>query len=90
MTDVVRRVDGVLLRYATDTPLRLEAKMQPTDRQRVAILKAERELFALEIILDCLDLSDIGRRRVDDALQTICRALQIERRRLGLVGVYGR
>ncbi len=75
---------GVLLRYATDAPIRAGGKRQPSDRQRVALLKAERELAALEIILDALDLSDIGQDRVNWALHTLAGALQLQRTELGL------
>ena len=67
-----------------ETPLKLEAKEHPSDGQRIAIIEAEHELAVLEIIFDCLDLSDIGRTRVDDALRIINRALQIERRKVGM------
>ena len=80
---------GVLLRYEIGAPLKLEAMEQPSDAERVAIVQAERELAALEIIFDCLDLSDIGRTRVDDALGAVYNALQIKRRKSGMSYVNG-
>lgn len=75
---------GVMLRYEIGAPLKLEAKEQPSDVDRIAIIEAEHELAALVIIFDCLNLSDIGRTRVDDALGAIYSALQIERRKVGM------
>jgi hypothetical protein len=82
---VLERTDryGVLLRYENIgalLPLHTALKPQPSDLHRTAIIKAERELVALEIIFDHLELSGIARTRLDDALRMIYRALQIERR----------
>ena len=74
----------MVLRYEIGAPLKLEAMEQPSDADRIAIIEAEHELAVLEIIFDCLDLSDIGRTRVDDALRVIYSALQIERRMVGM------
>jgi hypothetical protein len=85
---VVRRNhEGVLLNYGDPTELRpyhVLQKPQPSDRERIAIIKAERGLIVLEIIFDCLDLSDIASTRIADELRAIYRALQVRRRRLGM------
>jgi hypothetical protein len=76
---------GVVLRYEIGAPLKLEAEEQPSDPLRIAIIEAEHELAVLKkIIFDHLDLSNIARIRVDDALHAIYRALQIKRRKAGM------
>jgi hypothetical protein len=50
----------------------------------MAALKAEKGLTTIEIILDHLDVSDIAKNRLDDALRAIYEALQLKRPRLGL------
>jgi hypothetical protein len=83
----VRNHEGVILRYGDLSELRpfhTEQKPQPHDRERIAVIKAGRELVVLEIIFEHLDLSDIARTRIDDALWVIYCALQSERRKLGM------
>ncbi|MEA3196286.1 MAG: hypothetical protein QOF32_338, partial [Gammaproteobacteria bacterium] len=82
-----RNSEGVVLRYPDhDTPGRhhVEQRAQPTDAERMAALKAEKGLTTIEIILDHLDVSDIAKNRLDDALRAIYEALQLKRPRLGL------
>ena len=75
---------GVQLRYMIDAPLRVTRTIQPADRQRIALIKAERELAILEIILDHLELSGIAQTRLADALNSIYLALELKRPALGL------
>lgn len=84
---IQRNHEGVVLRYADPTVLRahhVEQRAQPTDLERMAVLKAEKGLTTIEIILDHLDVPDIARNRLDDALHAIYEALQLKRPRLGL------
>jgi hypothetical protein len=84
---VNRNHEGVVLRYADPSVLRahhVEQKPHPSDRERCAIIKAEHGLIVLEIILDCLDLADIARTRIDDELRAIYRALRLKRRSIGM------
>jgi hypothetical protein len=75
---------GVLLRYPIDVRPPAQPRNSSTDRERMTLIKAERELAALEIILEHLDVSDIAMVRIADALNTIGKALDVERTRLGL------
>lgn len=76
---VIRDRHGVLLRYeGIDEPLPVRTS-QVSDRQRIAVLKALTALRELLIIIECLDLSDLGRDRILDALHTIERALERKR-----------
>jgi hypothetical protein len=59
-------------------------KPQVDDRHRSALIKAERELHAIEIILDHVELSEIAQTRLADALNAIYRALELKRPALGL------
>jgi hypothetical protein len=79
-------VDGVLLRYRTDAPIRTEQKPQASDRLRIALIKAKRELATLEIIIDLFDdlYSELARNRLNYALRAIRAALEMERPALGL------
>ena len=61
-----------------------ERRQEPTDRERMRLIKAERELLTLQIIADHLDLSDIALTRIADALEAIRLALQVKRRQLGM------
>jgi hypothetical protein len=84
---VVRDNYGVLLRYGDPGDLRdvhRQRKPQPSDRQRISLLKGERELLTLRIIADHLDLSDIALTRIDDALEAIRVALEFKRRDYGM------
>jgi hypothetical protein len=49
-----------------------------TDAQRLALLNAEREAEAIEIIA-AHALSDVARSRVADSLEIIRRAIRLER-----------
>ena len=87
MHEIVRHDDnGVLLRYHPDRLGRhhVEQRAQPTDAERIALIKAEKGLADLVIILDHLSLSDTAINRLDDALHAIYKALQLKRPRLGL------
>lgn len=87
---VTRNSAGVVLRY-TDPSIRRshhdERKTQPTDRERMRLIKAERELLTLQIIADHLGLSEIGMTRVSDALEAIRLALGVKRRQYGMPAV---
>jgi hypothetical protein len=77
----------VVLDYADPSALRahhVDQKPQPSDRDRIAVIKAERGLIVLEIIFDCLDLSDIASTRIDNQLRAIYRGLRVRRRSLGM------
>jgi hypothetical protein len=83
-----RNREGVLLRYADPSvrrPHHSERKVQPSDRLRISILKAELEVRILWIIAEHLDeLSEIGQSRIADALRQIEAALNLARAELGL------
>jgi hypothetical protein len=83
---VQRNHEGVILRYHPDAIGRhhVEQRAQPTDAERIALIKAEKGLADLVIILDHLSLSDTAINRLDDALHAIYEALQLKRPRLGL------
>jgi DNA-binding NtrC family response regulator len=84
---VVRDRNGVLLRYADPSVRRAQhhsRNAQPCDRERMSLIKAERELLTLQIVADHLDLSDIAMTRISDALQVIRIALQVKRREYGM------
>jgi hypothetical protein len=74
---------GVLLRYATDIrgPVHDVQRVYPSDRLRMAILRAERQVRAVETMLECLetDLSDVAIDRFAFALRTINAALTMAR-----------
>jgi hypothetical protein len=72
---IVRDRNGVLLGYCGP---------QPSDIERMRLIKAERELLTLQIIADHLGLSEIGQTRVADALEAIRLALQVKRRQCGM------
>jgi hypothetical protein len=69
---------------STRRPFHSEQRPQPMDRERIAVIRAARELVALEIIFAHLDLSGIAQTRVDDALRALYRALDLRRDRLGM------
>jgi len=84
---VQRMHDGVLLRYGDPGALRPHhayERPQVSDRRRNALIKAEGELLALQIIADHLDLSGIARTRIADALESIRVALEVKRRDYGM------
>lgn len=83
-----RDQNGVVLRYYPD---RLGAHhkqrvLHAPDSQRLALIKAERELVILEIIFDHLELSGVAQTRLADALNAIYKALELKRPKLGLSG----
>ena len=75
---------GVILRYEVDRPLPSSVKSQASDRARIALIRAERELAILEIIFDHLELSDLARTRLASAVDAVYRALEVKRPALGL------
>jgi len=82
MSAVIRRNDeGTILLYDIDTRRAFhdERKHQVSDRARVRLVEAERELLTMAVIFDHLDLSGIARTRLDDGLRRIRRALNIRR-----------
>jgi endonuclease/exonuclease/phosphatase family metal-dependent hydrolase len=84
---VTRDRHGVVLRYLPDRlgPHHTEQRPQVSDRRRLALIKAEREWLTLRIVADHLDISDIGRTRIDDALEAIRVALEFKRQDYGMV-----
>jgi hypothetical protein len=77
----------VLLNYGDPSTRRAHHDQQGPqigDRRRVALIRAERELVVLEIIVEHLDLSDIALTRIADALHAIRRALDLNRPACGL------
>jgi hypothetical protein len=85
---IVRRDHhGVVLRYVDPGELRAhhsDRRLQVSDRQRAALVAAERECLVLRVIAEHLDVSDIGMNRIDDALSIIRRALNSLRPGFGL------
>ena len=84
---VVRGDDGRLRRYPDPSVLRsyhIEHKSQPLDRERCAVIAAERELTTLRIIAEHLDVSNVGMTRILDSLRIIQRALEMKRPALGM------
>jgi hypothetical protein len=84
---VTRNSAGVVLRYTDPSvrrPHHVERKPQVSDSERIALIKAERELLTLQIIADHLGLSEIGMTRVSDALEAIRLALGVKRRQYGM------
>jgi len=92
--DIVRRQPTgdprdpiVILRYVDPSvrrPHHIERKRHPSDQERNSIIRAEAELRVLDIIFDHLELSDVARTRIDNAMLVIYRALQLKRPGLGL------
>lgn len=86
--DIIRRNDeGVVLRYPDPAAKRAhheQREVQPNDLERIAILRAERALIVLEVIMECIDLGEAALSRVDEALQDVYDGLQIKRRRYGM------
>jgi hypothetical protein len=82
---------GVLLRYSDPGEIRqhhVERKIQPTDRQRCALIEAEREWFKLKVIFECLDgAPQYALDRIAYALETIRVALDFKRKDLGMADV---
>jgi hypothetical protein len=88
MSDIILRDSrGVLLRYTDPSVLHAhiaEQRPQVSDRRRISLLKAERELLTLRIIADHLDLSNSALTRISDALEVIRVALEVKRRDYGM------
>ena len=78
--------DGVLLRYATDVrgPHHDAKRIWPSDRLRMVLLRAERQLPILELIVEHMDPSPVGIDRVTFALRTIQAALSMAREEIGM------
>jgi hypothetical protein len=81
--EVRRDGHGVLLRYPSHDvgrPYQTEQRPQVSDRRRIALIKAERALVWLQIIVDHLDVSDLGLTHIGDALESIRIGLEVKRR----------
>jgi hypothetical protein len=79
---IVRTNDhGVLLRYATDVrgPHRNGLRRYPSDRLRGLVLRAERELGAMLVMVECVDISDVARDRFAWGFRSIQAALDLAR-----------
>jgi hypothetical protein len=82
---IVRNYEGVVLRYSDPSVRRHdEQRPQVSDRARMRLIKAERELLTLQILTDHLELSDIALTRISDALEAIRLGLQVKRRQYGM------
>jgi hypothetical protein len=86
--DIIRRDhNGVLLFYADPSVMRphhTSQRPQPSDRERIAVLRAERALIRLELIAQYAGLSSLALDRIDDALEDIYDALQLKRKRFDM------
>jgi hypothetical protein len=83
---ILRDRNGVLLRYSDPSVRRQhhdERKLQPGDRERMALLRAERACLTIMVIGEHV-LSDIAMTRLLDELHAIQRALDLKRPRLGM------
>jgi hypothetical protein len=78
-----KNAHGVILDYG-DPGAHLELKIYPSDRLRCSVLKAAKELATLCIIVEHLDLSDIGYDRIAFALHALESALNLVRDELGM------
>jgi hypothetical protein len=79
---IERRNDaGVLLRYEVGGrhAFQDQLKFQPSDRLRMALMRAEREVQMLETIAEHLELSVAGVDRIAFALRSINAALTMAR-----------
>jgi hypothetical protein len=84
--------NGVRLDYGDPGALRQHhaaRRTQASDRLRLALLRAERELNRLEILIEHLEVSDIGIERIYWSLRTIRGYLELERPNLGLQAAGG-
>lgn len=73
--EVRRNARGVILHYPIAPVLDLANADLTPDRRRQLHTRAVRELNALEIIFDVLELTDVGNERVWFALKAIRAAL---------------
>ena len=82
-----RNHEGVILDYG-DPGERCVIHVNPrpdvSDTRRIALIKAERELLTLWILAEHLDISDIGRTRIADALEVIRLGLEVKRHDYGM------
>jgi hypothetical protein len=88
MSAVIRRnSEGVVLRYADPSVLRphhTERRHQISDRERCALVAAERELLTMAVIFDHLEISGIARNRLEAGLHRIRAALDLRRPDYGM------
>jgi hypothetical protein len=90
MSAVIQRRNehGVLLRYEVDVRRAHhdESKVHYTDRLRCGVIKSEREIFYMRVMLEALEeaLSTVALDRFDFALRTIEATLGMARAELGL------
>lgn len=61
-----------------------DQRLKISDRRRLALIAAERSVLTLRVIADHLEISDIGKARIDAELDTIQRELEVRRPALGL------
>jgi hypothetical protein len=82
----ITNADGVLLRYETALrgPHHEAQRIWPSDRLRMALLRADRQVRTLEIIAEHMDPSPVGIDRVTFALRTIQAALSMAREEIGM------
>jgi hypothetical protein len=86
-----RNREGVLLRYETDGHQSRKSNAPPalpSDRLRCALLRSEREIRALRIMLNCLGdvLSELALDRFERALATLEKLLGLVRDELDAAG----
>lgn len=79
-----RNHEGVILDHGERRAIHVEPRPQVSDTQRFVLLKAERELLTLWILAEHLDISNIGRTRIADALEAIRLALDVHRQHYGM------
>jgi len=83
-----RNAHGVLLRYEVGVRCAYhdESKVHFTDRLRCGIIKSERELYYMRVMLEVLEdaLSTVAIDRFEFALRTIEATLGMARAELGL------
>lgn len=77
----VRNHEGVLLHYGDDFFPALSPHIR-SDRERVMVLRAERELRTIAVIADHLAITSVGRDRIEDSLRIISIALALTRLQL--------
>jgi hypothetical protein len=87
VSSTYRNALGFLRTYADGSELRpfhVEQRRRLSDQDQAAVLKAQGELIAINILLDHVFLSEIGRCRFDRALAAVERGLAIARRMVEL------
>jgi hypothetical protein len=65
-------------------PFHCDRRQHASDAERVLLLKAESELRQIVVIADHVDMSELGLRRIADAVRVIADALDLKRRKIGL------